>query len=112
MKIRFEVGLTKSSAWPFFLRLAKKQKGYKVEYDEGLEVHIIETEDPEAALAINSKTWAWKNVDYYLDGRLVSKTRMSRILWDIEERGSRVGRMLNRIIERKQNERDDGFGLR
>ncbi|MDD5303327.1 MAG: hypothetical protein PHS14_09485 [Elusimicrobia bacterium] len=104
MKIRFEVGRAKSPAWPHFLRMAKKQPGYRLDASDGLEVHVIETEDMEAAMAIGSRVWGWRSVDYYLDGRLVSRSRMMRILWDVKQRGDPLERMVREIETRQQTQ--------
>lgn len=106
MNIRLEVGKARSPHWASFVRLAKKQKGYRVEQDDGLEIHVMETNDPEVAMALWDRVNGWKTVEYYLDGRLVSRSRMWRIVWDLQQRTSKLSQMCNEIVGKKQAERD------
>jgi hypothetical protein len=43
MLYRVEVSPSRSQGWPWFVRLAKRFKSYKVTRDEDLEIHSIET---------------------------------------------------------------------
>lgn len=119
MRFRFEVGRARSSTWGMFVRLAKRQERYRLDQDEDAgEVHVIETDDVETALALWSYVARWRGVVYYFDNRLASRTHMARIMWDLRERGGKVAAMLHGILgkaaasrERREQERRWRMGL-
>lgn len=100
MKIRLEVARAPSLAWRWFLRVAKRVPGYRVEDGR---VHIIETEDRDAILALWSIVRPWKRVAVYVDGRLISRQRLGVVLAQADS----TRRMLAGIIKKKALERDD-----
>lgn len=85
-KYRIEVGRSKSPAWPWFLRFAKRFPTYKVLNEDGLELHVIETDNMGDLSAIYEMIRSWRGWAFYMDGRPVSRGDLARmnISWQFE----------------------------
>jgi len=111
---KLEVGKSNSQSWPWFVRLAKKVKGYKIEFDGDLETHIVKTQNLDTIVALYQIARTWKQIAFYIDGQIIGAQKVGRLMWEIEWRPEHTRRMLNDIIEKKQKDfadRRDRMGL-
>jgi hypothetical protein len=83
---RVEVGASRSHAWPWFVRLAKRFGTYKVSSEDGLEIHSIETRSHGDLCAIYEIIRSWKGWAFYVDGRPAPKADLVRLAmrWNLE----------------------------
>ncbi len=105
---RIEVGQTKAAGLSWFLRLAKKEKGYRVEGGGDFDTHIVETESLDTIIALWQIVGSWKNTAFYIDGQIIPRSRIARLVWQIDWRPERTRELLNQIIRKKAREDDEG----
>jgi hypothetical protein len=79
---RVEVGAARSHAWPWFLRLAKRFKSYRVTTEDGLEIHAIETRSVSDLAAVYELIRSWKGWAFYVDDRPAPREMMIRLAWN------------------------------
>lgn len=79
-KYRLEVGRSRSHAWPWFVRAAKRMPAYEVLHEDDLELHCIESQSLANILAIYEIIRSWKGWAFYIDGRPAKR----RTLWDLD----------------------------
>lgn len=81
MKIRLEVGKSKTSAWEWFLRQAKRHASHRIEADGKLEIHVLEFSDPSELGPYFDVVKSWKMVSIYRDGKLLTRADAYGIVW-------------------------------
>jgi hypothetical protein len=70
---RLEVGRDRSTEWPWFERLAKKMPGYRVAHEDGLEIHVVETESVGNLVGLFEIIKRWRGWAFHIDGRPATK---------------------------------------
>ena len=65
--IRFDVAKSRSRAWPWFVRRAKRCAAHRVSTVDGIEVHTVHISRTTDLQAIRKTIESWKQVDIYLD---------------------------------------------
>lgn len=73
---RLEVGRIQSQEWPWFERLARRMPSYKVANEDGIEMHVIETESLANLAGLLEIIRAWKGWAFYVDGRPATKKNL------------------------------------
>jgi hypothetical protein len=76
---RVEVGASRSHAWPWFVRLAKRFRSYKVFQDDGIEIHSIETRSHGDLCAVYEIIRSWKGWAFYVNDRPAPRMDLVRL---------------------------------
>jgi hypothetical protein len=85
---RVEVGASRSHAWLWFVRLAKRFKSYRVTVEDGLEIHAVETRSVGDLSALYEIIRSWKGWAFYIDGRPAPRADLVRMAFQYNlERG-------------------------
>jgi hypothetical protein len=79
MRIRIEFGPSKSTSYPWAVRLAKKYPTHRETVEEGITIHTVEFSDIESFVSFQNCVGGWRNVAYYLDDQPAHCEQ----LWDI-----------------------------
>jgi hypothetical protein len=90
---RIEVSPSRSQGWPWFVRLAKRFRSYKVARDEDLEVHSIETRSVGDLCAVYELVRSWKGWAFYVNDRPAPRADLARIFlkWSLERSQDPLG---------------------
>ena len=83
MKIRIEFTKNKSPHWAWVLRILKKQIGYGVICDAGVDVHWVDlTEHDFPLLAhLEDLTQSWRTVNWIIDGVFETRFRALELVF-------------------------------
>lgn len=75
MNIRIEFARSRSSSWAWVLRLAKKQPGYSVKNEDGMEIHSLTFNERSLrpAIVLLTKLRTWRDVTIFIDGEMIAQ---------------------------------------
>lgn len=114
MKVLVEFGKSRSASWPWILRQCRRQPSYRVQQDEGLEVHSV-TFDQAAlrpALVLIEKLRSWRTVSIFIDGEPAGPNEAwSRIYRVIHRRANVDGALDQLSADLNEKLKDSGQRL-
>ncbi len=99
MILRFEFPPNKSQNFARALGICRRLKSFKERTEDGMVLYSVEfTEDDIfSAEAIRDLIYGWKGAAYYVDGMLVSRSRIWRVIFEaameVQSRASRARRV-------------------
>lgn len=77
---RLEVGYRRSPDWAWFLRLAKKMPGYRVEREDGLELHVVETTSVANLEGLYEIIRSWRGWAFIVDGTPATRRGLAELV--------------------------------
>jgi hypothetical protein len=81
MRLRLEVGKSRSSSWPLFLRAAAKGGFYRRSIVDGQEVHIVCFNSIKAFTPVFQICCSWAAVAVYCNGNAITRDEAWEIYW-------------------------------
>lgn len=82
MTFRIEFGRSRSDAYAWAVRLAKRLPTYQERTEHGVLVHSIEFDDIETFVPLQRAVGGWKTVAYFIDGHPAGADQLWSIYYE------------------------------